>query len=291
MDSIVLQLILSGISTGSLYALVGLGLIMIFKATDVLNFAIGEQMMVSAFFAWMLSTMYKIPYYQVFILTIIFSGFLGAVLQTVAIRPVSRAPVFSIIVLTFAVGMMLKGVAGMVWTFDTVRMPPPVSMKALKILGLITTPLQMLNLLIVTLLIVSLFVFFKFTTLGTAMRAAAQDHIAARLMGISTQHVTLIIWITSSITVGVAGMLFAPLIYVDVYMGWLAIKAFAATVLGGFGSVPGCIVGGILLGIIENMSALWFPSAVKDAIGFLIIILVLCVKPTGILGTLQAKRI
>jgi branched-chain amino acid transport system permease protein len=86
-------------------------------------------------------------------------------------------------------------------------------------------------------------------------------------------------------------MLFAPLIYVDVYMGWLAIKAFAATVLGGFGSVPGCIVGGILLGVIENMSALWFPSAVKDAIGFLIIILVLCVKPTGILGTLQLKRI
>jgi branched-chain amino acid transport system permease protein len=164
MENIIFQLILSGISTGSLYGLVGLGLIMIFKATDVLNFAIGEQMMVSAFFAWMLSTIYKIPYYQVFILTIIFSGLLGAVLQTLAIRPVSRAPVFSIIVLTFAVGMILKGVAGMVWTFDTVRMPPPVSMEALKILGLITTPLQMLNLLIVILLIVSLFVFFKFTT-------------------------------------------------------------------------------------------------------------------------------
>jgi branched-chain amino acid transport system permease protein len=291
MASIIVQLIISGISTGCLYGLMALGLTLVFKATDVLNFAIGEQMMVSAFFAWMLATSYKLSYYEIFPLTILFAGLMGAILETLAIRPVSKAPVFSIIVLTLGVGMVFKGASGIIWTFDTVRMDPPVSMEAVKVLGLITTPLQVLNLIVVFSCIALLFLFFKYTTLGTAMRAAAQDPIAARLMGVNIRKVSLTVWVISGIVVGISGMLFAPLIYIDVYMGWLAIKSFAAAVLGGFGSVPGCIVGGILLGIIENLCGILFPTELKDAISFLIIIGVLIFKPTGILGSVSSKKI
>ena len=136
------QQIFSGIATGCIYALIGLALILVFKATDIINFAVGEMMMMSAFMAYTFSTIVKLPYYQVFVLTILFSGLLGVLVERLTIRPVFNAPVFSVIILTFGLGLIFKGAAGVIWTFDTLTIKSVFSMEPIKLWKLVITPLN-----------------------------------------------------------------------------------------------------------------------------------------------------
>jgi branched-chain amino acid transport system permease protein len=285
------QQIFSGIATGCIYALIGLALILVYKATDIINFAVGEMMMMSSFMAYTFLAIVKLPYYQVFFLTILFSGLFGILVERLTIRPVFNAPVFSVIILTFGLGLIFKGAAGVIWTFDTLTIRSAFSMEPIKVWKLVVTPLNIGNIAISVTLMLVLFLFFKFTVLGTGIRAMAQNRLAAILMGIKVKRISTVTWSIASMIGGVAGILFAPVIFVDTNMGVVAIKSFVGCIIGGFGSIPGCILGGILLGTIEAVIGYYLPTEVKQALVFLVLIGVLCIKPTGIFGVPKIKKI
>jgi branched-chain amino acid transport system permease protein len=286
-----LQQVFSGIATGFIYALIGLALILVYKATDIINFAVGEMMMMSSFMAYTFLILVKLPYYQVFILTILFSGLMGVLVERLTIRPVFNAPVFSIIILTFGLGLILKGAAGVIWTFDTLTIQPAFSMAHLKFGSLVVTPLNIGNMAVSVILMLLLYLFFKFTVLGTGIRAMAQNRLAAILMGIKVKRISTITWAIASMIGGAAGILLAPVIFVDTNMGVVAIKSFVGCIIGGFGSIPGCILGGIFLGMIEAVIGYYLPTEWKQSLVFLVLIGVLCVKPTGIFGVPRIKKI
>jgi branched-chain amino acid transport system permease protein len=285
------QQIISGIATGFIYALVGLALILVFKATDTINFAVGDMMMFCAFMAYTFLKILRLPYYQVFILTILFSGLFGLVLERLVFRPVMKAPMFTVIMLTFGLGLTLRGLAGVTWTFDTYSIEPVFSITPIRFWNVVVTPLTIGNVTLSILLMLILFLFFKFTVLGVSLRAAAQNRLAAILMGIKVKRVSSLSWVISSVIGGVASILLAPFTFIDTNMGIVALKAFVACVLGGFGSIPGCIVGGIALGVMESLAGYYLPTEYKQAFTFLILIGVLCVRPTGIFGIPKVKRV
>ncbi len=287
----IFQQVLSGIATGCIYALIGLAIILIYKASDAINFAAGEMMMISAFMSYTFLTIVKLPYYQVFILTILFSGLFGVIVERVAIRPVFDAPIFTIIILTFGLGMILKGTAGLVWTFDTLTIKPAFSIQPVHLGGLVITYLDIGNISVSVALMLLLFIFFKYTVLGTGIRAMAQNRLAAILVGIKVKRINSVVWAISSVIGGVAGILLAPIIFVDTNMGVVTIKSFIGCIIGGFGSIPGAIFGGVLLGVIEAVIGYYLPTEVKQVLIFLILIGVLCVRPTGIFRIPKIKKI
>jgi len=285
------QQILSGIATGCVYALIGLALIVLYKATGLINFAVGEMMMMSAFMAYTFLNIVQLPYYQAFILTLVFSALMGALVERLTIRPVFNAPIFSVLILTFGIGMIFRGAAGLIWTFDTLTIKPAFSMEPIKFWKLVITRLHIGNVAVSVILMLALFFFYKFTVLGTGIRAMAQNRLAAILMGIKVKRVSTVTWAISSMIGGAAGILLAPIIFVDTNMGAVAIKAFIGCIIGGFGSFPGCIAGCILLGVLEAVIGYYLPTELNQVVVFLVLIAVLCVKPTGLFGTVAIKKV
>jgi branched-chain amino acid transport system permease protein len=284
-----LQQVVGGLATGSIYALVALGFILIFKATDVVNFAQGELMMVCAFFAktvidW-LHPADVLMWSVVALLTIVFAALFGALLERVIVRPIMNAPVFSIVIATIGLSTLLIGVTGgIVWDWDTYIIESPFSKQPVTLGGVIFTPLDV-GIVGVTLgLILLLTLYFKCTKVGTAMRATQQNKQTAALMGISVKRIFAGTWALSTMVSGVAGFLAAPILLIDTNMGFVVLKGFAGAVLGGWGSLPGAIVGGMLLGVMENLATVYLPSQVKHVAAFLVLLLVLLVKPDGLLG-------
>ena len=284
-----LQQVVGGLATGSIYALVALGFILIFKATDVVNFAQGELMMVCAFFAktvidW-LHPADLLMWSVVALLTVVFAALFGALLERVIVRPIMNAPVFSIVIATIGLSTLLIGVTGgIVWDWDTYIIESPFSKQPVTLGGVIFTPLDV-GIVGVTLgLILLLTLYFKCTKVGTAMRATQQNKQTAALMGISVKRIFAGTWALSTMVSGVAGFLAAPILLIDTNMGFVVLKGFAGAVLGGWGSLPGAIVGGMLLGVMENLATVYLPSQVKHVAAFLVLLLVLLVKPDGLLG-------
>lgn len=284
-----LQQVVGGLATGSIYALVALGFILIFKATDVVNFAQGELMMVCAFFTktiidW-LHPADLLMWSVVALLTIVFAALFGALLERVIVRPIMNAPVFSIVIATIGLSTLLIGVTGgIVWDWDTYIIESPFSKQPVTLGGVIFTPLDV-GIVGVTLgLILLLTLYFKCTKVGTAMRATQQNKQTAALMGISVKRIFAGTWALSTMVSGVAGFLAAPILLIDTNMGFVVLKGFAGAVLGGWGSLPGAIVGGMLLGVMENLATVYLPSQVKHVAAFLVLLLVLLVKPDGLLG-------
>jgi branched-chain amino acid transport system permease protein len=284
-----LQQVIGGLATGSIYALVALGFILIFKATDVINFAQGELLMVSAFFAktmidWLHPAGF-LTWSAVAVLTLVFAMLFGMLIERVLIRPIMDAPVFSIVIATIGLSTLLIGLSGgVVWDWDTYIIESPFSNQPVEIGGVIITPLNV-GIVGVTLgLILLLTLYFKFTKLGIAMRATQQNKQTAALMGINVRGIFAGTWALSAMIAGVAGFLAAPILLVDTNMGFVVIKGFAGAVLGGWGSIPGAIVGGMALGVMENLATVYLPSEIKHVAAFLVLLLVLLFKPDGLLG-------
>ena len=284
-----LQQVVGGLATGSIYALVALGFILIFKATDVVNFAQGELMMVSTFFAkTMIDRLHPadvLTWLAVVLLTIGFAALFGVVLERLIIRPLMHAPVFSIVIATIGLSTLLIGLSGgVVWDWDTYPGKSPFSNKPVSLGGIVVTPLDMGIVGITLGLILLLTLFFKFTKLGIAMRATQQNQQTATLMGINVKGIFAGTWALSAVISGVAGFLAAPIIFIDTNMGYVVLKGFAGAVLGGWGSIPGAIIGGMALGVMENLATVYVWPQIKHMAAFLVILLVLLCKPDGLLG-------
>jgi branched-chain amino acid transport system permease protein len=287
------QCILSGISIGCIYGLVALGFVLIFKATEVINFAQGEMMVLGAFIAYSLITFLGFPYWAAILMATISLGIFGMILERVVLRPLIGEPVFAIVILTIGLGYFIRSFVSMVpaWGTDTLGFRTPFTERVLRFGKLVISWEHLAIISLTVLLILLLFCFFKFTRIGVAMRATSQNQLAAVYMGISINKVFSLTWIISAAVGGFAGVLLSPITFVHMNMGFIGLKAFPAAVLGGFGSIPGAIVGGLIIGVTESLAGVYLPIGWKDIAAWIILILVLILRPEGLFGIQEKKKV
>lgn len=285
------QLTLNGIAVGAIYALVALGLVLIYKATEVLNFAHGDLLMVSAFSAWGLITVAGLPFWLAALTTMLLSAALAYGLDAMIIRRITGQPQFAGVMLTIALAFMIRGLVSMLYGPQSRTYNTPWSGQTLQAGGVAIAHLQLVILGVALLVTVLLFLFFRNTRLGVAMQAASQNQLAAYLNGVRVKRVNSQVWALAGATAGLAGVLLAPITLVDISLWTVTLKALAALVLGGFGSIPGAIVGGLLIGLIEQYAGVYLPDGFKDLVAYLVLIGVLIIRPRGLMGEAHGKRV
>jgi len=288
-----LQLLVSGISIGSIYALVALAMVIIYKTSEVPNFAQGEMAMISTFVAFMFLDTFGQSFLVSFTGALVFAVALGAFLEFVFLRRAKDPNVLSLILITLGFEMMLYGLASWKWGADQQSFPFPVSDFDIVNLGqAVVSYLNIATLLVALFLMFILFLFFKYTKVGIAMKATQQNMIAARINGIRANRILSITWGMSSFIGAVAGMMLAPIATLDpnLMMDPL-LKGFAAAVLGGMTTLVGSAIGGYLLGIIETLFGGYVSLQFKSIVAFLIIVLVLCFKPSGLFAKHYVRRV
>ena len=285
------QLTLNGVAVGAIYALVALGIVLIYKATEVLNFAHGDLLVVSAFCAWRLIVVLGLPFWLALLLTVLVVALLAYALDALVIRRIAGQPQFAGVMLTIALAFMIRGLVSMGFGPESRNYPTPWSNQTTHIGALAVADLQLMILAASLLVTLVLYGFFRFTRLGVAMQAASQNQLAAYLNGVQVKRVNSLVWALGGITAAVAGVLLAPITLVDISLWFVTLKALSALVLGGFGSVPGAIVGGLLIGVIEQYAGVYMPDGSKDIVAYLVLIVVLFVRPRGLLGEAHGRRV
>jgi branched-chain amino acid transport system permease protein len=284
------QQIFSGLAAGAIYASVALALVMIYRATDLVNFAQGEMAMFSTYIAWTLVNA-GLPFWLAFIITLIASFIGGMAIERVLIRPVENAPVLAAVVVTIGLLLIFNSVAGWIYSYTVQDFPSPFPDRP--VFGALMTT-QDLGVIAVTLImLVLLFAFFRFTPTGLAMRAAAQNPVSARLCGIPVGRMLAIGWGLAAAIGATAGIMVAPVLFLDPnMMGGVLIYAFAGALLGGITSPVGAVVGGLIVGVTENLVGTYLiASQLKLTVAFALIILVLVFKPNGLFGTAIVQRV
>jgi branched-chain amino acid transport system permease protein len=291
---IFLQQVISGLATGGIYGSIALALVMIYQATDVVNFAQGEMAMFSTYLAWSLLHA-GLPYWAAFFVTLV-SAFVGGILiQRIIIRPVERAPVLSIVIVCIGLLVIFNSLAGWIYSYIQKPFPSPFPERPLRI-GTIVFGAHDVGAFVVTLIVLAcLYGFFRYTTLGLAMRAAAQNPISSRLVGIRVGWMLGLGWGLAALVGAVAGMMIAHKVFLDPnMMAGILIYAFASATLGGFTSPGGAVVGGLLVGVIENLVGTYvrfIGTELKLTVALGIILLVLVVKPSGLFGRSAVHRV
>lgn len=289
----IFQTILSGISIGCIYALVALGFVLIFKATEIINFAQGEMMVIGAFIALTLVNVLQLNYWAALLITTVSLGLFGMLLERAVLRSLIGEPAFAIVMLTIGLGYFVRSGVSMVpgWGTDTYGFKTPFTDKVVRFGELVLSWEQVAIILMTFALIALLMSFFRFTRIGVAMRAASQNQLAAVYMGISVKRVFSLTWTIAAALGGFAGVLLSPITFVHMNMGFIGLKAFPAAVLGGFGSIPGAIVGGLIIGVTESLSGVYLSEGWKDIAAYIILILVLIIRPEGLFGIQQKKKV
>ena len=287
-----IQYIFTGITVGSIYAMVALGFNIIYNVTEIINFAQGEFVMLGGLIMVFFSAFLKLPLPLAFLFTVAAVTGVGALMERFTINPLKNATVLTMIIVTIAVSILLKGIAMFVWGKDPYIIPPFSGSEPILILGAAIQTQTLWVLLITAVVVVLLTLFFKKTRYGKAMLACADDSEAARLVGIKVNIMILISFALSAAIGAVAGAIITPISLMEYDRGaLLALKGFGAAVLGGLGSFYGAVVAGIFLGIIESLCAGLISSGYKDAVALLLLLLVLYVRPSGLFGNVEASKI
>jgi branched-chain amino acid transport system permease protein len=286
-----LQLTLNGLAVGCIYGLVALGFVLIYKATELVNFAQGDLLMLGAFVCYMAVVWWGFDYWLAFALAIVVIGIFGALLDMTILRRVIGQPQFAVVMLTIGLGSIFRTFASVTWGSEIYTLPTPFG--GVSQIGSITLSHQYLSIIIGTLLLCGvLYAFFNFTRVGIAMQATSQNQLAAYYMGIPVKLIFSMIWAISAGVATAAGVLLAPVTLIDINMGLaVALKAFAAAVLGGFGSIPGALVGGIVIGLIELYAGATLPEGFKDTAPYIVLLVMLAARPQGLFGTLGRKKV
>ncbi len=287
-----LQMVLSGIAVGSSYALMGLGMVLIYKASEVPNFVQGEMALLPVFITYMLLSSYGLPYYIAFPATLIFAFILGCILEFAVLRRAKEPNVLGLIIITIGLEMLLIGFVS--WKFGAEQhvMPFPISTYDAIILGdIFISTLDMLTLVVALIIMLILFLFFRFSKIGVAMKATQQNENAAALMGIKTHQIRMITWGISAVVGSVAGLLIAPVL-MQPYMMWdPMLKGFAGAVVGGMTSLPGAVFGAYIVGVVEHLFGGYVSIEFKSVVAFVVIVLVLCFKPSGLFARHYVKKV
>ncbi|OOG43003.1 branched-chain amino acid ABC transporter permease [Polaromonas sp. A23] len=286
-----LSQLLAGLATGGIYASMALALVMIYRSTHHVNFAQGEMAMFSAFFASMLIQV-GWPYWATFFATVVFAFAMGAAIELVLIRRLRNAPILSIVVVFVALLVILHSLAGWLFGYTIRSFPSPFGENAWYGSTLLS-PHQIGAIGITLLMLALVYVFFRFSPLGLAMRATAENPVSSRLVGVRVNRMLALGWGLAGAIGAVAGMMIAPVVFLDVHMmSGVLIYAFAAAVLGGIASAPGAVVGGFIVGVLENLLGTYVVgSELKLSVALVLIIGVLVVRPSGLFGKAVVVRV
>ncbi len=293
MDTFIQQVI-SGLATGGIYGSLALALVMIYQATDVVNYAQGEMAMFSTYLAWTMLNA-GLPYWIAFFATLAVSFAGGILIERVIIRPVENAPILSIVIVCIGLLVILNSVAGWIYSYIQKPFPSPFPPKPIRI-GNIYIGAHDIGAIAVTLVVLLfLYLFFRYTTLGLAMRAAAQNPASSRLCGIRVGWMLALGWGLAALVGAVAGMMVAPIVFLDPnMMAGILIYAFASATLGGFTSPGGAVVGGLIVGVMENLVGTYVKfigTELKLTVALVLILVVLVVKPSGLFGRATIHRV
>jgi branched-chain amino acid transport system permease protein len=285
-----LQQIFSGLAAGSIYASLALALVMIYRATDLVNFAQGEMAMFSTYIAWTLVNA-GLPFWLAFLITLAASFLGGMIIERVVIRPVENAPVLAAVVVTIGLLLIFNSVAGWIYSYTVQDFPSPFPDRP--VFGALMTTRDLGVIGVTLLMLILLFAFFRYTPIGLAMRAAAQNPASARLCGIRVGRMLAIGWGLAAMIGATAGVMVAPVLFLDPnMMGGVLIYAFAGALLGGITSPIGAVVGGLIVGVTENLVGTYLiASQLKLTVAFALIILVLVFRPNGLFGTAIVRRV
>ncbi|HEY4041636.1 MAG TPA: branched-chain amino acid ABC transporter permease [Rhodopila sp.] len=287
----ILQLVVNGAASGCIYGLIALGFVLIYKATEMVNFAQGDVMMLGGFVAFSLIAQFHLPYWLGGLLAIVITAAFGYALDALIIRRVIGQPQFAVVMLTLGLGFIFRAVAGITWGYDSVGFNTPFTNKRVDVGGLILGE-DNLSIIVGTVLLCGvLYVFFSRTRVGVAMQAASQNQLAAYYMGIPVRTIFSLIWAISAGVACLAGILLSPVSMIDVNMGFLGIKAFAAAVIGGFGSIPGSLIGGVIVGIVEQFAGYDLPAGFQEVTANVVLLLMLFIRPQGLFAERMGKRV
>lgn len=290
--SSLLQYLVSGLTVGATYGLTGLGFTIIFNTTGIINFVQGEFVMLGGMLSVYFNAVLGLPLLLAILLAIVVTTIVGACMERFTIRPVKKGGVIQLVIITIGLSIVIRGVAMLLWGKDTFALPPFTGMDPLPLLGATVLPQSLWILGIALLLLVALKLIFSRTLFGKAMLACSHNAKAAYLVGVGVPRMVLYSFMISAAVGAIGGAILAPITLTSYDTGiLLGLKGFSACILGGLGNPFGAAAGGLILGVLESFGAGFISSAYKDAFAFIILLLLLFVKPSGLFGRASAERV
>lgn len=289
----ILQLLVSGLANGCVYGLIALGFVLIYKATEAVNFAQGDFMMLGAFVTLGLTNAQymDLPFWVAAPMAIAIMAVLGYLLDFFVLRHLFGQSQTAVVILTIALGFVIRFIAGAIWGHEPQTLESPLAVGDLRVGGVVLGMADVAVIIVTVLLTLFLYQFFQRTKLGLAMQAASQNQMAAYFMGIPVRRVQGMIWGLSGAVAAVAGILFASKGAIDPNAGLLGIKAFAAAVIGGFGSLPGALAGGLIVGVIEPFAARYLAAGYSQIAPYALLLFVLVFRPHGLFSQVRTKKV
>lgn len=292
-----LQLIISGLVVGSIYAAVALGFTIIYKATRVVNFAQGELLMVGAYVCFAFVTQMGVPFWAALLLTVLFGMVLALFIERLILRPMIGEPIISIIMVTIGLSLVLRSVVTAIWGNDILVYEPKLFPQEMVTIGGVPISLEFVWCFVLSMFLLVVFsAFFKFSKAGVAMRATAFNQQVAQSMGISVKYIFALSWVISSVVSGIGGVLIGNINGINSSLYHFGLKVFPATILGGLDSILGAALGGLIIGLLENLSdglckSYLDLSGVKEVAPYVILVIILMIKPYGLFGTKEIERV
>jgi len=287
------QLLVGGVANGCVYGLVALGFVLIYKATEAVNFAQGDMMMLGAFVAlqFVNGDRWGMNFVLGVTLAVVVMGVVGYLLEVLVLRRIFGQPQFAVVILTIALGFVIRFFAGLIWGYNPLNLETPWAGEMVDI-GIAVVGYDDLVVILGTAgLTLALWAFFARTRMGVAMQAASQNQLAAYYMGVPVKRVAALTWAISGMLATVAGVLFASKGAIDPNTGLLGIKAFAAAVIGGFGSLPGALAGGLLIGVVETFASRYGPAHWSQMAPYVLMLAVLVLRPNGLFAQVMQKKV
>jgi branched-chain amino acid transport system permease protein len=289
------QLFLTGLVVGSVYALVALGFVLIYKSTSILNFAQGELLMFGAYVCLTLIIGLKISFFWAFFLTLGFSFILAVLLERVILRPMIGEPIISVIMVTIALSIVLRSLIQIVWGTETKVFPRIFSDEPIRLFGLFIAEIHFYSLLFAIICVALFALFFKFSTVGIAMRVTAFDQQIAQSLGINIKRIFALSWAISAIVSSIGGIILGNINGINNALAAMGLKVFPCVILGGLDSILGAIIGGFFIGVLENLAGGYLDpvlgGGVKDVAPFVVLVVALMIKPYGLFGKIKIERL
>lgn len=290
-----LQLLVNGLVIGSVYAMVALGFVLIYKASDVINFAQGELLLIGAFTCLTLVTGFQLPFWVALIISLAFSFLLGLMVERMVLRKFINKPIISVIMVTLGISSAMKGIMQMTWGTSTRTFPEIFPSEPVHLGDVVISQVYLWSLVISMILLLLFTIFFKYSTMGIAMRATADDQQAALSMGISVKVVFAAAWAISALVSAIGGIVLGNINGVNFSLSHIGLTVLPVAILGGLDSIPGAIIGGLLIGILENMAGGYIDPLVgggaKVVAPYIILVLILMIKPYGLFGKQIIERV
>ncbi|HBE95306.1 MAG TPA: branched-chain amino acid ABC transporter permease [Desulfovibrio sp.] len=291
-----LQLLINGLVVGGIYSLVALGFVVIYKATQVVNFAQGELVMAGAYVCFSLTVQFHVPFLWAFLMTLGFSVLLGLAVERLALRPLIGESTISVIMVTIGLSSVLKSLVQLVWGTQIKVFPQVLPAEPLFLAGVPIAPVYLAAFVLSALLFAVFSLFFKYSRLGVAMRATAFDQQAAQSMGIGIKNIFALSWCIACVVSGVGGVILGNINGINSQLGYLGLKVFPAVILGGLDSLAGAALGGLIVGVLENLcdglaKDFLGLSGFKEVAAFVVLVLILMIKPYGLFGSREIERV